>query len=73
MRPLVFYCRWHQLTLRLAGRSETEVWGELLPNGVTEQAQATPFRFHLQTWELQLGDTTPERLQLDEKGIVLTD
>ncbi|MCB8920629.1 MAG: hypothetical protein H6662_03510 [Ardenticatenaceae bacterium] len=69
MKPLVYYCRWQGAALRLRGRGETAVWGQLVYNpGEAETAQT--FRFNLQTWELTLEDETGERtIQLDEMGV----
>ncbi len=67
MKPLVYYCRWHQARLFLHGRDENAVWGELGFAGETRQ----PFRFHLKTWQLTLGDdSAAETVQLDEMGVV---
>jgi hypothetical protein len=70
MGPLVYYCRWRGARLRLRGRDEQAVWGELV--GDEEDAtRVEPFRFDLHTWELWLGEP-PRRLQLDELGVVLS-
>lgn len=67
MKPLVMYCRWHNARLRLFGRSETAVWGELAYEDHSE-----PFKFQLKEWELHLGEGDDARiLQLDEMGVVL--
>ncbi|MEJ2747513.1 MAG: hypothetical protein P8183_06350 [Anaerolineae bacterium] len=71
MKPLVYYCRWHGATLRLQGRDETAVWGQLVfGQGAEEQTQ--DFRFNLKTWQLALteGDQV-QQIQLDEKGVVV--
>ncbi len=69
MKPLVYWCRWHDARLRLAGRDETAVWGEIvLPDG------AQPFYFDLRQWILTLGtDGATRRIQLDEMGVERTD
>ena len=69
MKPLVYYCRWHDASLRLRGRSETAVWGDLVfANSETEKTQ--PFRFDLNTRELTLKTAAgTELIQLDEKGV----
>lgn len=65
MRPLVFWCRWHQARLRLQGRDKTAVWGELVFDGRTE-----PFHFDLGKWRLTIGEGEATRqLQLDEMGV----
>lgn len=69
MKPLVYYCRWQQATLRLRGRDATAVWGELVfnKNGV-ETAQT--FRFDLDTNQITLeGEDGPKQIQLDEMGV----
>lgn len=71
MKPLVYYCRWHDAALRLQGRGETAVWGQLV--FTTDEGEATQnFRFDLQTWHLTLeegGET--KQIQLDEMGVVV--
>lgn len=70
MKPLVYYCRWQGAALRLRGRGETAVWGQLVfnQNGI-ESAQT--FNFDLQSWELTLEDESGKRtIQLDEMGTV---
>lgn len=71
MKPLVYYCRWQGATLRLQGRGETAVWGQLV--FVTDEGESTQdFRFDLQTWQLTLEtDGETKQIQLDEKGIVI--
>jgi hypothetical protein len=71
MKPLVYYCRWQGATLRLQGRGETAVWGQLV--FMTEAGESTQnFRFDLQTWQLTLeeGEET-KQIQLDEMGVVV--
>lgn len=70
MGPLVYYCRWQGARLRLRGRDENAVWGQLVTGtGQTERAEA--FRFDLLSWELWLGDDPARRLRLDEMGVVV--
>ena len=65
MKPLVLYCRWQDAKLRLFGRSETAVWGELAFKDYSE-----PFQFQLQEWLLTIGEGEGARtLQLDEMGV----
>lgn len=67
MKPLVYWCRWNDATLRLHGRAAGEVWGELVFATGTR-----PFRFDLRTWQLQLGaGEKVERIQLDEMGVAV--
>jgi hypothetical protein len=71
MKPLVYYCRWHDAALRLRGRGETAVWGHLVftTNG-EESTQA--FHFDLQTRQLTLGEgAETKQIQLDEMGVVV--
>lgn len=69
MKPLVYYCRWHDASLRLRGRDKTAVWGDLVfANSETETTQS--FRFDLNTWELTLETAEgTELIQLDEMGV----
>jgi len=74
MKPLVYYCRWHEASLRLRGRDETAVWGHLVYKANTEQEELQAFRYELKTWRLTLK--TPdgeETVQLDEMGTVLSE
>jgi hypothetical protein len=69
MKPLVLYCRWQGAKLRLMGRSETAVWGEL-----AFEETKTPFRFQLQDWLLTLGEEDEtQTLKLDEMGVVVNE
>ena len=72
MKPLVNYCRWKGAKLRLQGRDETAVWGELVfdsENGVHETQE---FHFNLRTSELSVREGEEELLiVLDEMGIPL--
>ena len=71
MKPLVYYCRWQEASLRLRGRDETAVWGHLVYKAGTPQEWEQAFRFELKTWRLTLQ--TPdgkEAVQLDEMGTV---
>jgi hypothetical protein len=65
MKPLVNWCRWHEARLRLHGRSETAVWGELAFATANQ-----PFHFDLKSWVLRLGEgETARQVQLDEMGV----
>jgi hypothetical protein len=67
MKPLVLWCRWHDATLRLRGRDETAVWGELVYG---EGEETERFRFDLNSWELILGHGDNVRsITLDEMGV----
>jgi hypothetical protein len=71
MGPLVYYCRWHGVKLRLHGRDERFVWGQLVTQDAGSES-AESFRFDLKSWELLLGEGEDQtRLQLDELGVVI--
>lgn len=71
MKPLVYYCRWQGATLRLRGRDETAVWGQLLFAGADGATTTKNFRFHLKTRQLTLIESDGEQvIQLDEMGTV---
>lgn len=71
MGPLVYFCRWRGSRLRLHGRDDPFVWGQLATSN-DDGEQVESFRFNTQTWELFLGEgDMPERLQLDELGVVV--
>jgi hypothetical protein len=65
MKALVYWCRWHEAKLRLHGRDDTAVWGELV-----FAAETQPFHFNLKSRELTIG-SEPEtrRVRLDEMGV----
>jgi hypothetical protein len=72
MKPLVYYCRWQEASLRLRGRGETAVWGQLVftEEGGAERAQE--FRYELQSRLLTLiNQDGEETIQLDEMGVVV--
>jgi hypothetical protein len=65
MKPLVLWCRWHGARLRLQGRDDEAVWGELAFAGGTER-----FRYELGPRRLIIGEGEGQRkLQLDEMGV----
>lgn len=65
MKPLVLWCRWHDAKLRLHGRDQEAVWGELVFPGERE-----PFHFDLQGHTLRIGEGDDARhLALDEMGV----
>ena len=70
MKPLVYFCRWQGAKLRLRGRDEAAVWGQLVFTGEDGEEITQDFHFNLQTWQLTLesleGNIT---LQLDEMGV----
>jgi hypothetical protein len=68
MKPLVLWCRWNNARLRLHGRNETEVWGEIVLPDSLEQ-----FRYNIAAAELRLGKENPWRyIKLDDMGIDIT-
>jgi hypothetical protein len=71
MGPLVYYCRWRGVKLRLRGRDAAFTWGQLVTVDETGE-RIEEFRFNLNTWELTLIDAAgTRRLQLDELGVVV--
>jgi hypothetical protein len=69
MKALVYYCRWHEASLRLRGRDETAVWGHLVYQANTVQEWMQEFRFVLKTGQLTLQTSDgAETIQLDEMG-----
>jgi hypothetical protein len=69
MKPLVYYCRWQQARLRLRGRDETAVWGQLVLRA-KEGEKLQNFYFNLETWQLTLdGNEGKKVIQLDEMGV----
>jgi hypothetical protein len=73
VKPLVYYCRWQGASLRLRGRDDTAVWGQLVftENG-EERSQS--FRFNLKSWQITLSVADSEKtLQLDEMGTVVNE
>ncbi|MCA9959181.1 MAG: hypothetical protein KC413_02455 [Anaerolineales bacterium] len=70
MKPLVYYCRWQGASLRLRGRDETAVWGQLVFNRDGNETTQR-FRFNLHTYDLTLTtDSGEETVTLDEMGVV---
>ena len=71
MKPLVYYCRWQGATLRLRGRDETAVWGQLVFTSDDGEETAKPFRFELKSWKISVEEDDGEKTyQLDEMGTV---
>lgn len=72
MKPLVNYCRWHKAKLRLRGRDERSVWGQLLFREGGDSEEVINFRFLLQNSELILHRADgAQHLALDDMGIPL--
>jgi hypothetical protein len=72
MRPLINYCRWQGVTLRLRGRDADSVWGELVGDPGADDEQLQEFRYELQTRIITLvGQSGERRQQLDEMGVIV--
>ena len=72
MKPLVYYCRWQGARLRLRGRDESAVWGELVFTAENGEEESQEFHFNLRTSELTLHQSEGERsIVLDEMGVPL--
>lgn len=66
-KPLVLWCRWHNASLRLRGKDETNLFGEL----AFDDGDVEPFTFNMYTWTLtRTSDGREIREQVDEMGIV---
>ena len=67
MKPLVFWCRWHEARLRLRGREAGAVFGELaFADGMQR------FHYDLQYRILTIGTgDTARQVVLDEMGVEL--
>ncbi len=72
MKPLVNYCRWHDASLRLRGRDDTAVWGQLVYRDKEGNETTQNFRYLLQTRQLTLEEAGGEKvIILDEMGVVM--
>ena len=72
MKPLVYYCRWQGASLRLRGRDQSAVWGQLVFTGENGEEELQEFHFNLRTSQLTLQQTTGElSIVLDEMGVPL--
>ena len=70
MKPLVNYCRWQGARLRLRGRDDSAVWGQLVFIGENGQEEARAFHFDLQSSRLTISEEDGENLiVLDEMGV----
>jgi hypothetical protein len=70
MKPLVNYCRWQGAKLRLRGRDDPAVWGQLVFSDKDGEETTQDFHFNLQTWQLTLESLDDNiALQLDEMGV----
>ncbi|HID54235.1 MAG TPA: hypothetical protein EYP41_19625 [Anaerolineae bacterium] len=72
MKPLVNYCRWHDASLRLRGRDDTAVWGQLVYRDKDGSETTQNFRYRLKTRQLTLEEVDGEKvILLDEIGVVI--
>ena len=70
MKPLVNYCRWQGARLRLRGRDDTAVWGQLILAGENGEEESRDFRFNLQLSRLTMSQEGGEvSFVLDEMGV----
>lgn len=71
MGPLVYYCRWQGAKLRLRGRDETAVWGQLVFSE-NSQERTQSFRYQLGDHRLTLEtDDGQQTVVLDNMGVVV--
>ncbi len=71
MKPLVYYARWEGVKLRMRGRSETAVWGQLIYTDTDGNEQPKLFHFDLNSWQITIGEGDDKQIiQLDEMGTV---
>ncbi|NHZ72305.1 MAG: hypothetical protein GWP17_04365 [Aquificales bacterium] len=72
MKPLVYYCRWQEASLRLRGREETAVFGQLAFTEEDGSERLQEFHYNLQTRQLTLKQADgDEIIQLDEMGVII--
>jgi hypothetical protein len=71
MKALVLYCRWQGARLRLHGRDDAAVWGQLIfQDGNAESAVG--FRFEFASNRLIRFTTNGEQsVILDEMGVII--
>ncbi len=67
MKPLVYWCRWHEVKLRLRGRDPHAVWGELC---FADRIEPFHFDLHLARLTYGKGDQT-QQIDLDEMGVAI--
>lgn len=73
MRPLVYYCRWRGAKLRLRGRDNAAVWGELVYTTEKSGERVEPFRYDLERQAITLiTDKGEIREVLDDMGVVVS-
>lgn len=72
MQPLVYFCRWQSAKLRLRGRDETSVWGELVYAAGQPDEYTQRFRYDLGEQTIIIDTAEGQTRQvLDEMGVVL--
>ena len=72
MKSLVYYARWEGAKLRMRGRSETAVWGQLVYTDADGNERLKLFHFDLKSWQITVGEGDDKQtVQLDEMGTVL--
>lgn len=70
MKPLVYYCRWQGASLRLRGRDEAAVWGQLVFTDDAGLEKTQDFRYELAASQLILfADGEKRVLVLDDMGV----
>ncbi len=70
MKALVNYCRWHGAKLRLRGRDEAAVWGQLVLTTESGREEMRDFYFDLHASRLTINRDEGEiLLVLDEMGV----
>ena len=66
-KPLILWCRWNDASLRLRGKDNINLVGEL----VFDDDMVEPFTFNMHTWTLTRTSGSREIVQqVDEMGIV---
>lgn len=74
MKPLIYYCRWHEALLRLRGRDKTAVWGQFVYKAHTAEERSETFRFELASNVLTIdGEGGQRSLQLDAMGTIIAE
>ncbi len=70
MKPLVNYCRWNRAKLRLRGRDDRFVRGQLVFSSADGEEVIHDFQFETATAELTIyDDTGAQSVLLDDVGI----
>jgi len=70
VKPLVYYCRWNGATLRLRGRDDRFIRGQLVFTSADGGEVTQEFSFETATAELTIFlDTGTQKMILDDMGI----